>query len=77
MLTGMGNDGAEAMTELHQRGGRTVAEAESTAVVFGMPGELIKLGGADAVLPSHRIAQQLIGWLESAPAVRTRARTAS
>jgi two-component system chemotaxis response regulator CheB len=63
MLTGMGDDGAEAMAELHRKGGRTVAEAESTAVVFGMPGELVKRGGADAVLPSYQIAQQLMEWL--------------
>jgi two-component system chemotaxis response regulator CheB len=63
MLTGMGDDGAEAMTQLHRNGGRTIAEAESTAVVFGMPGELVKRGGADAVLPSHQIAQKLKAWL--------------
>jgi two-component system chemotaxis response regulator CheB len=64
MLTGMGNDGAEPMTRLHRLGGRTVAEDESTAVVFGMPGELIKAGGASVVLPSNRIAQQLIAWMK-------------
>jgi two-component system chemotaxis response regulator CheB len=63
MLTGMGDDGAEAMAELHRKGGRTVAEAESTAVVFGMPGELVKRSGADAVLPSYQIAQKLKAWL--------------
>lgn len=63
LLTGMGNDGAETMTRLKQAGGRTIAEAESTAVVFGMPQELIQKGGASAVLPSHDIARQLTGWL--------------
>lgn len=62
-LTGMGDDGARAMTELKQRGGRTIAEAESTAVVFGMPQELIQRGGATVVLPCHQVARQLIGWL--------------
>ena len=62
-LTGMGDDGASAMTELKQRGGRTIAEAESTAVVFGMPNELIQRGGATVVLPCHQVARQLIGWL--------------
>ena len=62
-LTGMGDDGARAMTELKQRGGRTIAEAESTAVVFGMPNELIQRGGATVVLPCHQVARQLIGWL--------------
>jgi two-component system chemotaxis response regulator CheB len=63
MLTGMGDDGADAMVELRRSGGRTVAEAESTAVVFGMPGELVKRGGAEAVLPSYEIAKKLNAWL--------------
>lgn len=63
MLTGMGNDGAAAMSRLKQQGGRTIAESEATAVVFGMPCELIEKGGATVVLPSHDIARQLKGWL--------------
>lgn len=51
LMTGMGSDGAEAMTELHIRGGSTIAEAEETAVVWGMPGELVKAGAADWTLP--------------------------
>jgi len=62
MLTGMGNDGAAAMTELKSRGGRTIAESEDTAVVWGMPGELVKLGGATLVLPIERISDQLRRW---------------
>lgn len=65
LLTGMGDDGSTAMTQLKRSGGRTIAEAESTAVVFGMPQELIQKGGATLVLPSHGIARQLIGWLDS------------
>ena len=61
-LTGMGNDGAEAMAGLKKAGGRTIAEDESSAVVFGMPAELIRLGGAGMVLPSDRIAEQLTSW---------------
>jgi two-component system chemotaxis response regulator CheB len=59
LMTGMGSDGAEAMTLLRARGGRTIAEAEETAVVWGMPGELVAAGGADWVLPLPEIA----GWL--------------
>jgi two-component system chemotaxis response regulator CheB len=62
MLTGMGDDGAAAMAELRSRGGRTIAESEETAVVWGMPGELVKQGGATLVLPIHRIADQLRRW---------------
>ncbi|PIF89714.1 two-component system chemotaxis response regulator CheB [Acidovorax sp. 62] len=62
MLTGMGYDGADAFTEIKQRGGRTVAESEDTAVVFGMPGELIARGGASLVLPLDKVAAQVKAW---------------
>jgi two-component system chemotaxis response regulator CheB len=62
MLTGMGDDGAATMAELRSRGGRTIAESEDTAVVWGMPGELVKRGGATLVLPIHRVADQLRRW---------------
>jgi two-component system chemotaxis response regulator CheB len=63
LLTGMGHDGADAFAEIHRRGGRTIAESEETAVVFGMPAELIARGGASLVMPSDRIAKQLLGWV--------------
>ncbi|MBB3264843.1 two-component system chemotaxis response regulator CheB [Azospirillum sp. OGB3] len=63
LLTGMGSDGAASMVELRRRGGRTIAEAEVSAVVFGMPQELIRRGGADMVLPSDRVAQQVTRWV--------------
>jgi hypothetical protein len=59
LMTGMGNDGAEAMTELRTRGGKTIAEAEETAIVWGMPGELVRAGGADWVVPLPNIAARL------------------
>ena len=62
MLTGMGNDGADAFAEIKKRGGKTVAESEDTAVVFGMPAELIERGGASLVLPIEKIATQLKVW---------------
>jgi two-component system chemotaxis response regulator CheB len=63
-LTGMGDDGAKAMTSLLRAGGRTIAEDASTAIVFGMPGELIRMGGAGRVLPCDRIAAQLSAWIQ-------------
>jgi two-component system chemotaxis response regulator CheB len=60
MLTGMGSDGAPAMTRLKQEGGRTIAEAQSTAVVWGMPGELVKQGGADMELPLGHIGSAIL-----------------
>ncbi len=64
MLTGMGNDGADAMARLHAAGGRTIAESADTAVVFGMPAELIDRRGASMVLPCTGIAAQLRIWLQ-------------
>lgn len=68
LLTGMGDDGAESMAALHREGGRTIAESQETAVVFGMPQELIARNGASLVLPSQAIAEQLRRWV---PADRT------
>ncbi len=59
LMTGMGNDGAAAMTLLHDQGGKTIAEAEETAVVWGMPGELVQAGGADWIVPLPGIADRL------------------
>ncbi len=59
LMTGMGDDGVAAMKRLRALGGRTIAEAEETAVVWGMPGELVKADGADWVLPIHVIAEKL------------------
>lgn len=63
LMTGMGSDGAEAMTKLCKQGGRTIAEAESTAVVWGMPGELVKNGGAGLVRPVDEIAEAITKWV--------------
>jgi two-component system, chemotaxis family, protein-glutamate methylesterase/glutaminase len=60
LMTGMGGDGAEAMKRLRDQGGRTIAEAESTAVVWGMPGELIRNGGAEFVRPVDEIAGAIV-----------------
>jgi two-component system chemotaxis response regulator CheB len=62
MLTGMGYDGSDSFTEIKKSGGKTIAESEESAVVFGMPKELIEKGGATVILPSDKIAKQLIKW---------------
>ena len=62
MLTGMGNDGSDAFTEIKKLGGQTIAESEATAVVFGMPRELIEKRGASVVLAADKIAAQLTLW---------------
>ncbi|TWB12238.1 two-component system chemotaxis response regulator CheB [Nitrospirillum amazonense] len=60
LMTGMGYDGAAAMTRLRNDGGRTIAESEESAVVWGMPGELVKAGGADVVAPLEEISGHLM-----------------
>ncbi len=51
ILTGMGDDGAAGMSEMHEAGAYTIAQDEATSVVFGMPKEAIQLGAVDDVLP--------------------------
>jgi two-component system chemotaxis response regulator CheB len=60
LMTGMGDDGAAAMTRLRRGGGRTIAESEETAVVWGMPGALAQAGGAEFVLPLDDIAARVV-----------------
>lgn len=60
MLTGMGEDGAQAMTECHDRGLLTIAQDQASSLVWGMPGAVVKRGGADKVLPLNRIASALL-----------------
>ncbi len=60
LLTGMGKDGAEGLLNIRRNGGFTIAEDQSTAVVFGMPREAIVLGAALSVLPCHRIAESIV-----------------
>jgi two-component system chemotaxis response regulator CheB len=62
LLTGMGHDGSDAFTEIKKRGGRTIAESEDSAVVYGMPAELVRKGGASLVLRAEKVAAQLIAW---------------
>ena len=50
IMTGMGDDGSEAIRQVRQRGGRTIAESAESAIIFGMPGEAIKTGAVDEVL---------------------------
>jgi len=56
ILTGMGDDGARGLLEMHDAGAHTVAQDEASCVVFGMPAEAIKRGGVDRILPLDQIA---------------------
>ncbi|MBL8532349.1 MAG: chemotaxis response regulator protein-glutamate methylesterase [Betaproteobacteria bacterium] len=59
IMTGMGDDGARGMKEMHDVGARTVAQDEATCVVYGMPKEAVKLGAVDAIVPLAEIAREI------------------
>lgn len=60
LLTGMGRDGADGMLKIAQLGGHTIAQSESSCVVFGMPHEAIILGAAKEILPVEAIASAIL-----------------
>ncbi len=59
ILTGMGDDGARGLKELHNTGAKTIAQDEKSCVVFGMPKEAIKLNAADNILSLDEIADNI------------------
>ena len=59
ILTGMGDDGAAGMLQMHEAGARTIAQDEASCVVFGMPREAIKLGAVDQTLSLADIGREL------------------
>jgi two-component system chemotaxis response regulator CheB len=64
ILTGMGADGADGLLTMKKAGASTIAQDESSSVVFGMPKEAIDRGAVDVVLPLSKIAA---GILQRAP----------
>lgn len=60
LLTGMGKDGADGMLAIAEAGGITIAQDETTSIVFGMPKEAINLGAVQHILPINGIAPLLL-----------------
>ncbi len=60
ILTGMGDDGAMGLKEMRDAGAKTLAQDEKSSVVWGMPGEAVKLGAVDAVLPLEQVSSQIL-----------------
>ena len=65
LLTGMGKDGAEGLRELREAGCTTIAQDEATSVIWGMPGEAVRIGAAVEVLPLLKIAPRVIQLAEA------------
>jgi two-component system chemotaxis response regulator CheB len=59
IMTGMGDDGAAGLLEMRNVGARTLAQDEESCVVFGMPKEAIKRGGAERVIPLSSVAAEI------------------
>ena len=59
-MTGMGDDGAKGMAEMHEAGAFNIAQDEKTCIVYGMPGEAVKAGGVDKIVPLPDIAQTML-----------------
>ncbi len=60
LLTGMGEDGAAGLLDMHRAGAATIAEHESSAVVYGMPAAAVRLKAAGSVLPLDLIAPRIL-----------------
>ncbi|MER2267636.1 chemotaxis-specific protein-glutamate methyltransferase CheB [Methylobacterium oxalidis] len=60
LLTGMGEDGALGLLDMQRSGAQTIAEHESTAVVYGMPAAAVRLSAARSVLPLDRVAGEIL-----------------
>jgi len=63
LLTGMGKDGAAELKKMKETGAITMAQDEESSVVYGMPGEAVKLEAADYILPPEGIAEMITDYL--------------
>jgi two-component system chemotaxis response regulator CheB len=61
ILTGMGDDGVRGARRILEAGGTVIAESESSAVVYGMPGSAVRAGVVSSVLALPEIAEFLAG----------------
>ena len=62
IMTGMGDDGARGLKEMHDAGAKTIAQDEASCVVFGMPKEAIKLGATDRTLALDQIPAAIVSY---------------
>ena len=62
IMTGMGDDGARGLKEMHDMGASTLGQDEDSCVVYGMPKEAAKLGAVNRELPLDRIAYEIVAY---------------
>lgn len=60
IMTGMGDDGARGMKEMHDAGAINIAQDEASCVVYGMPQEALKFGGVHKIMPLQNIAAEVL-----------------
>ncbi|WP_045224484.1 protein-glutamate methylesterase/protein-glutamine glutaminase [Methyloterricola oryzae] len=60
IMTGMGDDGAKGMKEMHDMGAKTLAQDEESCVVYGMPKEAVKLGAVDRIVSLSQIPTEIV-----------------
>jgi len=60
IMTGMGDDGAKGLKEMHDLGSPTIAQDEATSIVYGMPKEAVKLNAVDKSLPLDKIPEEIM-----------------
>ncbi len=70
ILTGMGSDGAKGLKKVREKGGVTIAQDESSCVVFGMPKEAIEVGAVDRIVPLDSIGEEIINLVSSTTAIK-------
>ncbi|HJV94292.1 MAG TPA: chemotaxis response regulator protein-glutamate methylesterase [Azonexus sp.] len=64
ILTGMGDDGARGLKEMHDAGAYTVAQDEASCIVYGMPKEAVKLNAVDRVAPLATVPEEILRRVE-------------
>lgn len=65
IMTGMGRDGAAGMVKMREAGAHTIAQDEASCVVFGMPKEAIRMGGAEYIVPLSEIPAAILQVISS------------
>jgi two-component system chemotaxis response regulator CheB len=72
ILTGMGQDGLKGSQSIKQAGGSIIAQDESSSVVWGMPGAVVRAGLASSVVPVTEVAASIVDLLQASRRAQSR-----